>query len=129
MQSRYVLVIEDDPSTTKLLTYILGVAGYDVTTADSALGVMALTQQLQPDVILLDLGLPYRSGASLLAELKAAPETAHIPVIVVSALAPTLTAERAALAEAVVAKPFSPRALLVVVDAVSGPAPSNGTPP
>ena len=129
MQSRRALIIEDDASTAKLLRYVLGEAGYDVTTTDSALGALALTQQLRPDVILLDLGLPYRSGASLLAELNANPDTVPIPVIVVSALTPNLIAERAAQADALVTKPFAPQALLEIVDAVCGRVPVNGARP
>ena len=129
MQFRRVLIIEDDASTAKLLAYVLGEAGYDVTTAESALGAIALARQLRPDVILLDLGLPYRSGASLLPEVKVDPATKHIPVIVVSALTPTLTAARAAQADALVTKPFSPQALLEIVDAVCGRVPVNGARP
>ncbi len=107
-----ILVIEDDPDHQRLLAEILELAGYAVTVADSALGAAALARRHQPDLILLDLGLPYRSGASLLAELKADPRTAAIPVLVVSAAAESLSDERRALAAAVVSKPFSPRALL-----------------
>ena len=107
-----ILVIEDDPDHQRLLADVLELAGYAVTVADSALGAAALARRLQPDLILLDLGLPYRSGASLLAELKADPRTAAIPVLVVSAAAESLSDERRALAAAVVSKPFSPRALL-----------------
>ena len=107
-----ILVIEDDPDHQHLLTDVLELAGYAVTATDCALGAAALARRLQPDLILLDLGLPYRSGASLLAELKADPRTAAIPVLIVSAAAESLSDERRALAAAVVSKPFSPRALL-----------------
>ena len=48
--------------------------GYAVTATDSALGVPKLLPQVQPHVVMLDLGLPYESGASLLRSLKADPE-------------------------------------------------------
>ena len=115
------LVVEDDRGLAGLLAATLDGGGYAVTIADSAIGAAELTRRAHPDVILLDLGLPYRSGASLLAELKAAPDTAPIPVIIVSALADSLTAERRAMAVAVVDKPFSPQALLDVVHAARRP--------
>ena len=115
---RRVLVIEDDPDISTLLRTILEGGGYAVTARESALGAWGLVRTLRPDVILLDLALPYRSGASLLAELKADSDTAPIPVIVVSAFVERLTAERRALAATVIPKPFSPRELLDAVRAV-----------
>ena len=107
-----VLVIEDEPRFAALVTRVLTEAGYAVRATDSAIRAMALARQWAPCVILLDLGLPYRSGASLLAELKADPATAPIPVVVVSGMAEALTDERRALAAAVVPKPFGARELL-----------------
>jgi CheY-like chemotaxis protein len=89
-----VLVIEDDPAHQRLLRHVLEPAGYAVTAADSALGAKTLVRRLRPRAILLDLGLPYRSGAALLAELKADPRTAGVPVLVVSAMSEVLPAER-----------------------------------
>ena len=78
-------------------------------------------------MILLDLGLPYRSGGALLHDLKTDPATAGIPVLVVSALAETLTPERRALTAGVVAKPFSPDTLRAA-RRLPGRAQSPGSP-
>ena len=111
-EPRRVLVVEDDPPLRELLTELLGQEGYDVTATDSAIGVRALMESVQPDAILLDLGLPYRSGASLLVELKADPRTTRIPVIVVSGMPDVLTGKRRTLTAAVIPKPFDAEALL-----------------
>ena len=130
MRPQRVLVIEDDAGVRRLLATTLELGGYAVAASDSALGAMALARRLRPAAIVLDLGLPYRSGTSLLADLKADPTTAPIPVVVVSALADTLTDARRALAAAVLPKPFSPLDLLATVQAarclraVIGPASS-----
>ena len=68
--------------------------------------------RVRPRAIVLDLGLPYRSGGSLLEELKADPETAPVPVVVVSAYTEQLSREQARLAAAVIPKPFALDALL-----------------
>jgi DNA-binding response OmpR family regulator len=73
-----VLVVEDDSGVTVLLTDILAGAGYAPTTAGSVLGAVALTRRLRPAVVLLDLGLPSRSGGALLAD----PALAAVPVLV-----------------------------------------------
>jgi CheY-like chemotaxis protein len=112
MERRRVLVVEDDPDLREVLTDLLGDDGYDVTATDSAIGVRALVESVQSHAILLDLGLPYRSGASLLAELKADPRTAPIPVLVLSGMPEVLAGERRALAAAVIPKPFDVEALL-----------------
>jgi CheY-like chemotaxis protein len=111
-ERRRVLVVEDDPPLREFLTELLGQEGYAVTATDAVIGVRALVEGVQPHAILLDLGLPYRSGASLLVELKADPRTAPIPVIVVSGMPDLLAGERRTLAAAVIPKPFGTEALL-----------------
>jgi CheY-like chemotaxis protein len=115
MQRQHVLVIEDDPGIRDLLTDTLQSDGYVVTSTESALGAATLVRRLLPRVILLDLGLPYRSGGALLHDLKTDPATADIPVLVVSAFVESLTPERRALATAIIPKPFSLDAVLVAV--------------
>ena len=115
--ARRVLVVEDDAPLADLWAQVLTAAGYAVRVLGSALGVAGLLRTWRPDVVRLDLGLPYRSGAALLAELKAAPATAAVPVVVVSAAPETLPPERAALAAAVLGKPLDLRRLCAVVRA------------
>jgi two-component system, OmpR family, KDP operon response regulator KdpE len=117
MERRRVLVIEDDPDLQGMLEETLEFAGYDVTVADSALGAMATVRRLHPGAILLDLGLPYRSGASLLDELKASNDTAGVPVLVVSANTHTLSAEQRAMTAAIIPKPFDVEDLIKAVEA------------
>ncbi len=101
-----VLIIDDDDGTTALLADVLASDGYAVTTIGTAVGAETLVRHLRPCVIVLDLGLPFRSGAALLEALTSTPATASTPVIVVSALAHQLPPTHAALASAVLAKPF-----------------------
>ena len=116
-----MLVVEDDPGVAALLVAVLAGAGYAPTTTDSALGAVALARRLRPAVVLLDLGLPYRSGGALLGDLKADPATAGIPVLVVSALAEALPPALRALAAAVLGKPFGTAAVLEAVRAAAAP--------
>jgi CheY-like chemotaxis protein len=122
-----VLVVEDEPGVAALLAEVLAGAGYAPTTTDSALGAVALARRLHPAALVLDLGLPYRSGGALLAALRADPATAALPVVVVSAFAEALAPARRAQVAAVVEKPFSPTALVAAVRAAARPA--AGGPP
>jgi CheY-like chemotaxis protein len=122
MEHRRVMVIEDDPDLQHLLEETLKPAGYDVTATDSALGALGLVKRLRPDATLLDLALPYRSGAALLTDLAADPCTAAVPVIVVSGMTEILSAERRALADRVIEKPFDLTELIEAVEAACAAA-------
>ena len=125
MEPAHVAVVEDDAAFRDVLTEILTEAGYSVTATDSTLGLKALVRRERPQVIVLDIGLPYRSGASLLADLKADPETSATPVIVVSANPEVLTPERGGLVARVLDKPLDVEHLLDAVRAVCAPAESG----
>jgi DNA-binding response OmpR family regulator len=121
-----VLVVEDEPDIVHVLWDLLSDAGYDVFTADSIFGAAALVRQLDPCVVLLDLGLPYRPGTILLAELKADPRTMHVPVLIISGLPESLTEERRAQATAVLAKPVDISVLLDAIQKACEPPANNG---
>jgi DNA-binding response OmpR family regulator len=118
-----VLVVEDEPGVAALLADVLAGAGFVPTTTDSALGTVALAKRLRPAVLVLDLGLPYRSGGALLADLRADAATAALPVVVVSAYAAALPPARRTQVAGVLGKPFSPAALVAAVRAAARPAP------
>ena len=82
-----ILVVEDDPDIAKLLGLMLERQGYEVDTAGSVpLARERLAEQTYA-AITLDLLLPGESGISFLRQLRSSPETASLPVIVVSAVA------------------------------------------
>jgi len=107
-----IVLIEDDPGLTHLLTDVLTMSGYTVDARDSAFGAAALVRAVRATAVVLDLGLPYRTGTSLLDELKGDPATAAVPVLVISGLPEVLTDERRARASAVLSKPFQMTELL-----------------
>ncbi|MEO7734159.1 MAG: response regulator, partial [Kofleriaceae bacterium] len=81
---RVLLVIEDDPAFARVLydlAHELEFLGVVASTAEDGL---ALARQLAPSAIVLDIGLPDRSGLAVLDSLKRDPVTRHVPVHVVS---------------------------------------------
>jgi signal transduction histidine kinase/DNA-binding response OmpR family regulator len=76
-----VLVIDDDPHARELVVRNLTKEGFEVRAAATGDAGVALTRSWHPHVILLDVMMPGRDGWSVLAELKADPELASIPVI------------------------------------------------
>src|SRR5438552_3566954 len=65
-----VLLVEDDPDTLDFYADVLTDAGYEISTSDSGIGARGLVLRFRPCAVILDLGLPYRPGTSLLSELK-----------------------------------------------------------
>ncbi|HEV7123745.1 MAG TPA: response regulator, partial [Rhodanobacter sp.] len=82
--SPFALIVEDDPAFAAILLDIAREAGLKGVVATAGAGTLALARKLQPHVITLDLGLSDIDGLVLLDLLKHDPQTAHIPVQVIS---------------------------------------------
>ena len=82
-----VLIVEDDSGIRKLLADFLKGRGYDVTEAEDGREAAAVMLAERFDIILMDMMLPYKSGETLIAELRKDPsaERSKTPVIVISA--------------------------------------------
>jgi DNA-binding response OmpR family regulator len=120
------LIVEDDPHIARLLREIVAAPGEEVAeVADGALAVAAV-RALRPEVVLLDIGLPNVDGLEVLDELKGDPDTAHVPVIVVTAWWSTELERRARTlgAAAVMAKPFDIARVRAAVAAVASGSPT-----
>ena len=79
-----VLVIEDDPGARDLLTRFLTKEGYRVETAAGGEAGLRLARELHPDIITLDVMMPDKDGWAVLSDLKADPELADIPVVMLT---------------------------------------------
>ncbi len=79
-----VLVIDDDPAVLELMERFLGKEGFAVRTAAGGKEGLALARALRPAAITLDVVMPGMDGWAVLAALKADPELARIPVIVLT---------------------------------------------
>ena len=120
---RHTILVADDEATIRaLVRATLSSAGYDVIEAAGGGEALELARTARPDLIVLDLMMPGRSGLEVLRELQADPELAATPVVMLSAR--TLAADREAAAadgaDRFLAKPFRPRQLVRVVADVLG---------
>jgi DNA-binding response OmpR family regulator/DNA-binding CsgD family transcriptional regulator len=84
-----VLIVDDVPDNLSVLHDALDESGYTVLVALDGPQALARAAQGQPDVILLDAVMPGMDGFEVAQRLKAAPETAHIPVIFMTGLTET----------------------------------------
>ena len=112
-----VLVVDDELKIARLVRDYLTEAGFVVSLASSGPAAVAAARSEQPDLVVLDLGLPGMDGYEATRRIKADPALHHIPVIAVTsyALSGDDAQAFAAGCDAYVAKPFSPRALLAKV--------------
>ncbi len=111
-----VLVVEDDPWIRSLIADLLAGEGYAVVQAADGQAALELAEDNEPDVILLDLAMPEKSGLDVLHELKSTKPTQDIPVIVVSAYAMLMMGSDARRADGVIQKPFDLADLLLQVE-------------
>jgi len=77
-----VLVVDDEPPIRRFLRTSLGAIGHRVVTAENAAEALAMLAAEKPDVIILDLGLPDKSGLDVISEIR---QHSTVPIIVLSA--------------------------------------------
>ncbi len=90
-----ILVVDDEPENLELMEGILAPSGYTVRTAGGGREALQAVEEELPDLILLDLMMPTVSGFEVCERLRADPRAAHLPIIIVSALAQLGAKERA----------------------------------
>lgn len=79
-----VLVVDDNPTITRLLHTYLTSEGYEVEVIGDGLEVVEAVHRRRPDLILLDLDLPHLSGDEICRRLKSQPSTRLIPIIMIT---------------------------------------------
>jgi CheY-like chemotaxis protein len=114
-----ILVVDDNPTNLKLVTYLVKANGYDVDAAADAEAALAAITSKRPDLILMDLQLPGIDGLELTRRLKTDPAPADIRIIAVTAYAMKGDQERALAAgcDGYVTKPIDTRALPALIAA------------
>ncbi|GAB4447327.1 MAG: hypothetical protein OHK0015_51320 [Chloroflexi bacterium OHK40] len=117
----HVLVVDDDPYVRPVLVRLLQRHGLHVSAADDGYVALAAAAEQQPDLILLDLKMPGLGGLEVLRRLKARPETASIPVIILTANdldEPARQQGRELGAQDYLEKPIAYERLIGAIDAV-----------
>jgi len=118
-----VLVVDDNPTNTKLLTFILGRRGYEVASAEDADRALEVIAEFKPRMILMDVQLPGMDGLSLTRLLKSRPETRDIVIVAVTAAAMKGDEDKAREAgcDGYITKPIDVADLAARVHALIGP--------
>jgi len=81
----HILLVEDDVMLQEILSERLSLRNFQVSIAENGQEGIIKAQTETPDIILMDMRLPVMDGWKAAKELKTAPETAHIPIIALTA--------------------------------------------
>lgn len=123
-----VLIIDDEAEILDIAQVILRHRGYEPLTSLSGMSGLEMAKREKPDLVLLDIMMPDISGWEVLRRMKEAPETRHIPVMMLTALAQDQEILRGLEAGAVeyLIKPFDLIGLMGHVDwALKGSTPET----
>jgi len=79
-----IVVADDDPIVVKFLTAIFRDEGFEVRSAEDGEKALQIIREARPDLVILDLVMPYRDGFEVCRQMRATPETRAVPVIILS---------------------------------------------
>jgi two-component system alkaline phosphatase synthesis response regulator PhoP len=128
--ARRILVVDDEAHILHVLSLKLHNAGYEVLTAVDGEEAYEVACQERPDLVITDFQMPYMTGLELCRALAGNAITARIPVLILTARGYALDEEdlRIGNIRRVLSKPFSPRAVLQVVEECLSAAGTAGGP-
>ena len=115
--SKKILIADDEEDVKVIVQLFLESKGYEIVTAFDGLDALDKIKEEKPDLILLDIMMPILDGFEVCRKLKADPDTAGIPVVMLSASTHSESKQRGLDAGAVdyIIKPFEPEHLEKVV--------------
>jgi DNA-binding response OmpR family regulator len=118
-----VLLIEDEPNIIEAIRFILSREGWRVDTHSNGEDAVEMVRSKTPDVVILDVMLPGRSGYDILREMREDPALASLPVLMLTARGQSKDREMAERAGAsrFMTKPFSNAEVLDAVRALRQP--------
>ncbi|MFO7649120.1 MULTISPECIES: response regulator transcription factor [Halomonas] len=109
-----VLVVDDEANIVLSLEFLMQQAGFEVVTAEDGETALERVAEGAPDLVLLDISLPGISGFDVLERLRADPDHARLPIIMLTAHGREVEREKgmALGADDYITKPFSTQALV-----------------
>ncbi|MCB8923957.1 MAG: response regulator [Ardenticatenaceae bacterium] len=115
-----VLVVDDEKMTRDLLRMMLQPAGFEISEAENGLEALQQIAKQRPDIVILDVMMPEMDGLTACAEIRRNPQTANLPVIMLSAKTHgTAVAEGlAAGADLYLTKPIARQKLIEAIHAL-----------
>jgi len=118
-KSKKILVIDDEPDVVEMIAMALESSDFEVISAYNGVAGLDRARSENPDAIILDIMMPEKDGFITCKELKASPDTQHIPILILTGLREHISNTRYAKsmglsleAEDFLEKPVNPRELI-----------------
>ncbi len=120
--SKRILIADDEPNIVASLEFLMEQSGFEVRVVTNGREALEDIASFRPDLVLLDVMMPVKSGYEVCQALRADPATEHIKIIMLSAKGRELEVTKGLSlgADAYVTKPFSTRELVAQVKALLG---------
>jgi two-component system, OmpR family, alkaline phosphatase synthesis response regulator PhoP len=115
---RKVLIADDEPNIVTALEFLLRRRGYDVRVATNGEEALALVESYAPDVVLLDIMMPQKSGYEVCQRMRERSEWQHIKIVMLSAKGREAEVSKGVSlgADLYITKPFSTQQLIESID-------------
>ena len=125
--AKRVLIADDEPNIVTSLEFLMTKSGYQVEVARNGEEALALVASFKPDLVLLDVMMPLRSGYEVCQKMRSRADWRHIKIVMLSAKGREAEVSKGMSlgADAYVTKPFSNRELIAKVGGLLG---ESGTP-
>jgi two-component system alkaline phosphatase synthesis response regulator PhoP len=124
--AKTILIVDDDQSVRKSIAVMLNLnRGFDILEAEDGLSGLEFAKRQKPDLIISDVIMDNLNGFMMLESLQEDPETAQIPVIMMTSPAINAGAWKSGIAIEYLEKGFSLTDLLAVVDRILKTQPTN----
>ena len=117
-----ILIVDDEPSIARSLSFVLIKDGYDVTVAEDGEQAMAFVRASKPDIMILDVMMPKKNGYDVCEEIKSDAELRDIHVMMLTAKGQGGDLEKGLShgADEYITKPFSPMKIVARVNELLG---------
>lgn len=122
MSAKSVLVVDDEPNIVLSLEFLMKQAGYSVRTASDGESALQAIQDAPPDLVLLDVNMPRKSGYEVCEAVRADPKLKRVRIIMLTAKGRDVEREKglALGADDYVTKPFATQEVVDKVQALLG---------
>jgi CheY-like chemotaxis protein len=113
---RSILIVDDEFGLAELIAELLTESGFESTIAiNGRLGLDSIARR-RPDLVLLDVMMPVMNGPDMARAMRANPELASIPILMITSLPAALPTDLPHLYDAYLEKPFTPAAMFEVIE-------------
>jgi len=116
--ARKVLIVDDEPNIVTALEFLFRRSGYDVRQAVNGAEALEQVEAYRPDVVLMDVMMPVKSGYEVCQKMRERPDLAHIKIVMLSAKGSEAEVNKGLSlgADLYITKPFSTQELVATID-------------